>query len=346
MTDIKKLILKTDVSIRDSIETINQGRAQIALVVDNNNTLIGTVTDGDIRRGLLSGLTLETSVLEIMCEAFISTDQHCTRILAEQIMLRESITQLPILGVDGTVESIFLLNELSADRPLDNTVILMAGGEGNRLKPLTDSCPKPMLPIAGKPLLEIIIEQIIEYGFKNIVISVNYLKDQIMDYFSTGAQWGINIDYLEEPDRLGTAGALSMLSSTPQDAFLVINADVLTKVNFVDVLDFHNQRHASATVCVREHRTQIPYGVVTQDGNTVQSIDEKPLIVHQVNAGVYALSPSTLAFLREGDPCDMTELLERLLNAQHRVVAFPIHEYWLDIGNHASLDQAKGEWLT
>jgi NDP-sugar pyrophosphorylase family protein len=220
----------------------------------------------------------------------------------------------------------------------------MAGGKGKRLGQLTRECPKPMLPVRGKPILEIILEQCIEAGFRDYYLSVNHLKDQVQDHFEDGANWQVNIQYLEEHKPLGTAGALSLLPTMPDYPLLVLNGDVLTRVDYRRLLNFHSQHESAATLCVREHTTQIPYGVVRMDDITVQAIDEKPVLSHYVNAGIYILHPDLLELVPSDQFFDMPQLLEKAIERDEQVSAFPIHEYWLDIGLPETLVRAHQEW--
>ena len=224
-----------------------------------------------------------------------------------------------------------------------NWVLIMAGGRGERLRPLTDSCPKPMLLLGSRPLLEIILEGCVESGFRKFFISVNYLKNQIIDYFEGGEKWGIQIEYIQEDRPLGTAGSLALLPEFPRRPMLVVNGDVLTKVNYSDILQFHDEHRALATICVRQHETKIPYGVVKTSGVDVSGVEEKPTHAEYVNAGVYVISPSFLRLMEKGEQYDMPDLLISAIKAQNKVVAFPLHEYWLDVGHPDSLQQATGD---
>ena len=220
----------------------------------------------------------------------------------------------------------------------------MAGGQGMRLRPLTESCPKPMLRIGDKPMLEIILEQCVDSGFLKFYISVNYLKKQIIEYFGNGSRWGVDIQYLEEDKPLGTAGALASLPEQPDKPILVMNGDVLTHVNLEKLFLFHQENSASATICVSEYKTPIPYGVVFTEGAQVLSIEEKPEMSHSINSGVYVLNPELLELLSPKQQCDMPQLLTRGLKRNLSVIVFPIHEYWLDVGHKETLDQANGDW--
>jgi NDP-sugar pyrophosphorylase family protein len=222
--------------------------------------------------------------------------------------------------------------------------VIMAGGRGTRLGALTDECPKPMLRVGGRPILETIILNLREYDVGQVYVAVNYRAEMIEDYFGDGSKLGLSIDYLRERERLGTAGALGMLPARPKDSFVVMNGDVLTKVNVTQLLEFHRNSRAAATMCVRQHDFQVPFGVVAVDGNQVMGIDEKPVRRDFVNAGLYALEPSVLDSVGPGQYLDMTTLLNSLIAAGNRAVAFPVSEYWLDVGRHADFERANGDF--
>ena len=344
MKELSKYKVSPACTVREAISIIDRGAAQIALVVDHDGHLLGTVTDGDIRRALLRGEGLETPIEGVMHRDFRSLPATATEEDALKLMRREVIHQIPALDDTGRVVRLFLLEELIKPRERPNSVVIMAGGKGERLKHLTSDCPKPMLPVGGKPILEIILEQCIEAGFREFYFSVNYLKEQIQDYFGNGESWQVNIQYVEEDRPLGTAGALSLLPAMPEHPLLVLNGDVLTRVDYGRLLHFHSEHEAAATLCVREHTTQIPYGVVRMDDVTVYAMEEKPVLSHYVNAGIYLLDPGLLELVPSGQFFDMPQLMEKAMAQQHRVSAFPIHEYWLDIGLPETLDRAHQEW--
>ena len=342
--DIESLMLDSSASISDAIRTINDGRAQVALVIDATSRLLGTITDGDVRRALLRGGTLQTSVEEIMFTDFRHVNLSATENDALQLMIRHSIQHVPALDSDGRVGRLFLLDDLVSPKRRTNPVVIMAGGEGRRLRPLTNSRPKPMLKVGGRSLLEIILRNCIEAGFSDFYIAVNYLKHQIMEHFGDGSAWGIRIEYLEETEPLGTAGALSLLPEKPEEPFLVINGDVLTRVDFGLLLKFHDEHQSSASICVREHTTQIPYGVIHMENLNVLSLQEKPVLTHYINAGIYLLDPEMTELVPRDQFFDMPQLLEKALEKKLTVAAFPIHEYWLDVGHPETLEQASEEW--
>jgi len=343
--DLADYIVRPDASLREVIEIIDRGAAQIALVADAENKLLGVITDGDIRRVLLRSESLMILAKSIMVRDFRSLPSTATEKEALSFMLQETLHQIPAIDQLGRVTRLFLLEELIKPKKHPNPVVIMAGGQGKRLRPLTHNCPKPMLRVGGKPLLEIILGQCIDAGFQHFYLSVNYLKKQIKDYFGDGTRWHVRIDYLEETQPLGTAGALSLLAQKPTEPLLVINGDVLTRVDYDRLLRFHVERQVAATICVREHETQIPYGVVRMEEMSVLALEEKPLLTHFVNAGIYLLDPALLDLIPHDNFFDMPTLLEKVIQQQHPVGAFPIFEYWLDVGHLGTLERAHQEWV-
>lgn len=344
MATWKKILVLPEASIRDAIRILDESAKQIVLVVDENNRLLGTVTDGDIRRSILKGMALDEPVQSIMNPdpTVAMVDEGRESILA--VMQRTELHHLPLVDEHHRVMGLETLDDLIQPRVRDNWVVLMAGGLGNRLRPLTDECPKPMLKVGNKPLLETILENFIEYGFHRFYISVNYMADVVKSYFGDGSRWGVDICYLHEDQRLGTAGALSLLPKKPVEALLIMNGDLLTKVNFKQLLDFHFGHHAQATMCVREYDFQVPYGVVKIDEHRITRIDEKPIQRFFVNAGIYVLEPEALGLISPNTYFDMPTLFEKLIELKKETVVFPIREYWLDIGYLADYNRANGEY--
>ncbi|MAD94167.1 MAG: alcohol dehydrogenase [Rhodobacteraceae bacterium] len=342
--NLAQLQLTATATMVDAIRAIDSGNVQIALVVDHSGRLIGTITDGDIRRAILRGEATDAPVDRIMHRDFSALPANATEAEALAVMRREVLHQVPALDETGKVIRLFLMEDLIQPACRPNAVVIMAGGEGKRLRPLTNDCPKPMLRVGDRPLLEIIIEQSAAAGFQKYYLAVNYLKEQIQDYFCDGARWNVEINYLEEDKPLGTAGALNLLPEMPNEPFLVINGDVLTRIDYGRLLRFHQEQAASATLCVRNHATQIPYGVVQMDDLSVCSLEEKPTLSHHVNAGIYLLDPTLLALVPKNTFYDMPDLLMQALHQEKKVSAFPIHEYWLDVGHPHALNRATAEW--
>lgn len=340
----KEVLIRRETPILEAIEVIDKSALQIALVINNEGILLGTVTDGDIRRGILRGLSLYASVDNIMNGKPVAAleNESVDSILAT--MRITQIQQIPIVNTQGQVVGLEAMSHLMRDRERDNIVVLMAGGMGSRLRPLTQECPKPLLKVGYKPILETILENFIDYGFRKFYISVNYLADKIMENFGDGSRWGVQIDYLMEDNQLGTAGALSLLPEIPESPLLVMNGDLLTKVNFHHLLNFHKEQKAQATMCVREYDMQVPYGVVRIENNQLLNIDEKPIQKFFINAGIYVFQPAVLQLLKTEEYCDMPTLFEKLIETRQETVAFPIREYWMDIGQMSDFEKANVEF--
>ncbi|MBD3670069.1 MAG: CBS domain-containing protein [Gammaproteobacteria bacterium] len=344
MYDWRKVLIPPTATIQQAMETIDRESLRISLVVDENNLLLGTVTDGDIRRGILRHSNLETPVSEIMNRQPKTARLEDSREHIISMMEQGHHIIVPVIDSQGQVVGVETLHELIKRKRYDNWVILMAGGLGTRLRPLTNDCPKPLLQIGGKPLLETILEQFIENGFYNFYFAINYKGDMVKDYFGDGGKWGVNIRYLEEDKRMGTAGALSLLPDTPEKPFFVMNGDLLTKLNFNHLLDFHDEHDAVATMCVRTYEQTVPYGVVEIDGHKLTNIHEKPTQSFFVNAGIYVLDPDVLDHIPNDKFYDMTELVEGMIEKGSHAAVFPIREYWLDIGRMEDFESAHMDY--
>lgn len=344
MKPINKIKLTVDSTIREALRIIDSAAMQIAIVVDENDVLLGTITDGDIRRGLLDGMSLDDRVEPVMFKNPTTAKISDTKKEILKKALAKKLHQIPIVDDNNRVISIKEIEELvkSAERP--NKVVLMVGGLGTRLRPLTDDTPKPMLNVGNKPILQTIVEKFAEYGFVNIVMCVNYKSKIIQDYFGDGSDIGVNIEYVEENQRMGTAGALSLLKEKPSEPFFVMNGDLLTSVNFEHLLEYHLSNNSFATMCVREYDFQVPYGVIEIDEQRINSIVEKPIQKFFVNAGIYVLSPSVLDNIPHNTFYDMPSLFNELIEQKSKVVSFPIYEYWLDIGMMSDFEKAQKEY--
>ncbi|WP_138753685.1 nucleotidyltransferase family protein [Paenibacillus sinopodophylli] len=345
MKQIDKLLISPQASILEALHIIDKGTAQIALVVDTNQRLIGTITDGDIRRGILKGIDLKSEVNLIMKTDPITSLEADSKDIVFAKMKNYNLKQIPITDPDGKIVRLELLGEIIRHERSDNWVVLMAGGLGTRLGELTRDCPKPLLKVGSKPILEVILENFISNGFYRFIISVNYKAEMIMEYFGNGLKWGVEIIYLQENKRLGTAGALSLLPFIPDKPILVMNGDLLTKVNFQQLLDFHLDTRAKATMCVREYEFQVPYGVVKVDNYRLQSIEEKPVQHFFISGGIYVISPEVLQYIPEETFYDMPSLFDKLLQINAPTSAFPIREYWMDIGRMDDFERANSEYL-
>lgn len=344
MKNLNEIIVRQHQTLHETIQIIDASAAQVALVVDDAMKLCGIVTDGDVRRAILRGTGLQAPIREVMNAephtALISDDHES--LLAQ--MRLHGLRQLPIVDQNRTLLGIEFLEDLTRPASRENLVVLMAGGLGSRLKSLTENCPKPMLSVGDKPLLETIIDNFVAYGFHNFAISVNYLAEHITGYFGDGSRLGVRIQYLQEETRLGTAGALSLMAQQPEKPLIVMNGDVLTKVNFPQLLAFHDDHEAMATMCVREYDFQVPYGVVEMDNYRIRDIREKPVHSFFVNAGIYVLSPAAVAMIPAGRAYDMPSLFQEIIAKHQITAAFPIREYWIDIGQMADYERANGDY--
>ncbi len=336
--------LNKNQTIKEALKSIDKGAIRIAVIIDEYNKLLGTITDGDIRRALLNNAKLDTAIETIYNKnplTVLNTEDE-QKIITKAI--KNSVYQIPIVDKNGYFIDIKDIAHLLHKSKKPNKVILMAGGLGTRLKPLTEDRPKPLLQVGSKPILETIINNFSKCGFEDIIISVNYKSEMIKNYFGDGSKFGVNISYINEDKRMGTAGALSLLNNNPNEAFFVMNGDLLTNIDFVKLLDFHSFGNADATMCVREYDFQVPYGVVQTDEDKITAIVEKPVHKFFVNAGIYVLSPNVLTQIPEDEFYDMPTLFEELIKAGKSTLSFPIHEYWLDIGRMSDFEKANIEY--
>lgn len=342
MNDVRKLFISPEATIRDALRLIGERSMQLALVVDGQNRLLGTITDGDIRRGLLEDLSLDVTVTEIYHRNPIYGNEWQAPATIRRLMRKHNVRQIPIVDKQGVVVRL----ELDKSPPResftrDNWVVLMAGGLGTRLRPLTENCPKPMLSLGEKPILEHILENFVEQGFENFFISVNYMAEMVEEYFKDGSAWDVHIRYLRESQRLGTAGSLSLLPEPPDSPIIVMNGDLLTTLDFKELLNTHQSKGSVATVCVRTYDMEVPYGVIRTEKEKIVQLDEKPIVSFYINAGVYVLSSEALNII----PCDrffdMTDLVSLLIATGDKPGTFPIGGYWQDIGQKSDLEKAK-----
>ena len=334
-------IVKINTPIKVAIERLNKVGIKIALVLDDDYRLLGTISDGDFRRGILSGLSLEDTVEKIMNKNPRTVSEDAGRLEILKVMTDTKILQIPIIDKNSFVVGLHLWDDISVQAKYSNVMVIMAGGKGSRLHPQTENRPKPMLLVAGIPILEHIIKRARSQGFNHFIIAINYLGEIIEKYFKDGQKFGVKIEYLHEDVPLGTAGALSLLSSKPERAFIVTNGDVITDINYSDFLEYHTAQNAAATVAVHTYEFQIPYGVVQINGLEVESYEEKPIISSLINAGVYALEPDILDYIKEPRYRDMPEILEISRDLKKKVIVYPLHESWIDIGRPIDLEIAN-----
>ena len=345
MKDWRETLIGPTATIHQAIKAIDTSSRQIALVVDSDHRLLGTVTDGDIRRAILRGADMDAPVGDVMkVEPHVAKESDSKERLLSR-MAAESVRQFPLLDDSGRVTGLVYIDDLmSPTERRDNWVLIMAGGLGTRLRPLTDSAPKPLLQVGDKPLMETIIEGFLDYDFWQFYISVNYKTAMIKAHFGDGAKWNATIRYIEEDRPLGTAGALRLIKDRPDTPIIVMNGDLLTRINFQHLLDYHREHKARATMCVREYDFQVPFGVVRITDNRITGIDEKPLHSFFVNSGIYVLDTELIDLIPDGEFFDMTTLFEAIIAADHDTAVFPIREYWLDVGRIDEFNQANGDF--
>jgi dTDP-glucose pyrophosphorylase len=339
----KNTLISPDCSVKDALAVIDKEALRGAIVVDENEKLLGLVSDGDIRRGLLSGGTLEDSVSQVMNTAPIIASPEATKVQLVELMEANGILSIPVVD-NGIVVAFHTLHGTSSQEKINNPVFLMAGGFGTRLRPLTNNCPKPLLKVGDKPILEITLLNFIKSGFINFYISTHYMPEMIEEYFGDGSKWGVNISYVYEESPLGTGGALGLLpNNIPNLPLIMMNGDVLTNINFQKLLTFHVNENADATMCVREYEYQIPYGVIQGENGHVTSMEEKPVQLFHINAGIYVVNPSVVNKVTPKTVIDMPTLLESCIDVEDNIMMFPIHEYWLDIGRMEDYKRAQSD---
>ncbi len=333
MYDWQKVRLPVTADMQAAIEMLDREAVRIVLVVDDLGRLMGTITDGDIRRALLKRQGTETPVLQIMNDSpeTVGTDASRGEIFLK--MKRKKLLHMPVVDRSMRIVDMKMLQEQMFEPRHANPVLLMAGGFGKRLRPLTDSVPKPLLPMGDKPILEVILERCVEAGFCNFVVSTHYKAEMLREHFRDGSDWGVNIQYAHESEPLGTAGAIGLMpGNLPDLPIIVINGDLITSVDLDALLSFHNEQGALATVCVKEYDYQVPFGVVESNGTRIASITEKPVFKYFVSAGMYVLEPQAIEAIRGRGYLDMPDFLQECIDGPKGVSMFPIHEQWRDIG--------------
>lgn len=342
MINWKSVVIITDATIRDAMRVIDETALRIVMVCDNQFTLLGTITDGDIRRGLLVDCEMLDSVTKVMNMRPITAKVTDTRQQRLKRMDKDDLIALPIVDDNNCVVSLETMHQALQPEKRDNPVFIMAGGFGTRLQPLTDHCPKPMLRVGDKPMLEHLIQQFIKQGFHQFYISTHYMQELIQSHFGNGSQWDVNISYIHEQTPLGTGGALGLLpKNLPDLPLIMINGDVLTKVDFARLLDHHEQHQFDATMCVRELEHQVPFGVIESKDNLITGIVEKPTYRYHINTGIYVLSPNCVNTVQPDYKIDLPTLLEQRIKQQHRVGIFTSYDYWLDIGRMSDYQKAQ-----
>ena len=344
MSDWHDCRVSPDASIREAMEQIQQSELRIAVVTTEDDEICGVVTDGDIRRGILDDVSLETSITQVMNEDPVVARRGQDPDTIAQLMSRNRIHRVPVVDADGRVVRLETIDHLVGDKERSTPVVILAGGLGTRLRPVTEDRPKPLVEVEGVPILETLIERLSSQGFHDVYLSVNYEAGMIEDYFGAGEKWGVQIEYLREEKRLGTAGPLSLLPELPQEPVLVLNGDLLTTLNFGRLVDFHAEKLPVATMGVRRHRMEVPYGVVELDGRQVTGLEEKPTEQYFVNAGIYVLGPKAMRQVPDDTFFDMPELFQSLVDEGQDIAAYPIQKYWRDIAREEDLQQAQEEF--
>lgn len=339
----KKAKLDINSSIEDAIKSLVYSSLRIVLIVDSDDIFLGTITDGDIRRAILKGLNLRSPVAQIMNSNALIVNPQTSVDAVLQLMNLNKLLQIPIINSDRKICGLYTWDEMNSITHKSNTMIIMAGGKGSRLMPYTENLPKPMVFVNDKPMLQHLIEKASSEGFRKFILIVCHLKDQIQDYFKDGNKFGVEIEYLEEDEPLGTAGGLSLIKKYMSEPFIVSNADVITDVSYSNIIDFHNRNEADATMAVREFEWQNPYGVVELRGIDILDFIEKPIIKNHINAGIYVLSPPVCSELRNNEKCDMPDFLIHLKNKKFKVIAYPVHETWMDLGRPNDLSLANNQ---
>jgi len=343
MRDWRSVRLSPQDSLLKAMEVINRFMLGIALVVDDRERLIGTVVDGDIRRAVLRGDTLQSPVERAMKVNPVTAEIDQASEVYLNLMLAREIQQLPLVTEGNKVVGLVLLRDLHSELASGLKAVIMAGGLGTRLRPLTNAVPKPMLPVGDRPLMAHVLERLREGGIHEVVITTHYKSEMIREHFGEGSALGLNIQYVNEEQRFGTIGGLRLIREALREPFLVINCDVLTSLDFGAMRVFHSQHAAEMTVAVRKHVLTVPYGVVSVKEESVISLEEKPLIQLFINAGVYLLNPEVVGFIPDSGPFDATDLIAKLIREKRRVAAFPILEYWMDVGQPTDYEQANAD---
>ncbi len=330
--NIKKCTLNINSKIKDVINNLNQSSMQIAIINSSGGNLLGVITDGDIRRGLLRGLDLNSKISSLIKKNPIVVEKNTPIKTVEYLMKTKTLLHLPVIDKNYVTIGLYSLNDYETNEKISNPVVIMAGGYGKRLRPYTNTCPKPMLEIGGKPMLEHIILNLKSQGFKKIIISVNYLSENIISYFKNGKNLGVSIEYIKEEKPLGTIGSLAYFKNKSKKPVVVVNGDTLTNINLKEMLNFHKKNKSHATMAVKVMVNSNPYGVVKSKGLLVDNFQEKPVDKIYVNAGIYVISNSVVSFIKKNIKIDAPKFLMTLKKKRKKVIIFPAHEEWNEIG--------------
>jgi len=342
---LEKGIISPQISISDTIPILDRAGMGVLLLCEDDRRLVGVLTDGDIRRAILRRVSFEEPCITIASRNPVIAPPRVSPSEALHIMeygREHGVNHLPMVNAEGQVVDLLLRSDLITEEQIALSAVIMAGGFGTRLRPLTEELPKPMLPVGGRPLMELIIGQLRQAGIQRVNVSTHYRSKEIIEHFGDGRGFGIEINYVTEDRPLGTAGALGLMES-PSEPLLVINGDILTRVDFRAMLDFHQEQQADMTVAVQQHEFRVPYGVVEMEGVAITGVSEKPVVRHFINAGIYLLNPEVCRFIPNGQSYDMPDLISQLVAEGCRVVSFPVREYWLDIGQVEDYQKALAD---
>ena len=345
---MKKCLISESVDVREAIRAIEAGQKGIAVITNANGCLQGVVTDGDVRRGLLTGVKLKDPVTAIMNRNPTKAESSMSQSSIIELLRQSGLESFPLVDANDFVIDVILLRDLTKEKDTGkaegfSSALIMAGGEGRRLLPLTENLPKPLVEVGGMPLIERQVRRIAAAGVNRIYIAVNYLSEMIESHLGTGSQYGVEIHYLREQKKLGTAGAMSLIEEALDGPLLLMNGDVFTSIDFRYLLDFHSLHQPLITVAAIDYHVEIPYGVIKTEGSFAVGLEEKPSQQFLCNAGIYAISPDVVNQVPKNQSCNMTDLIEQSISQDSGVAVFPVHEYWSDIGTHAELDKARTE---
>lgn len=337
-----ELVIPDDGTIRDAMQAITANGREVVLVRGAGGGIVGLITDGDIRRGLLRGLTLASPCADVMTRDFFAVAPGADRAAVLDMMMARVIRHVPVVDRERRLVAIHFLRDLIGATAKPNVAVIMAGGKGTRLRPLTDNLPKPMVEVAGRPILERLVLHLVSHGVLRIYIAVNFLAERIERHFGDGSAFGCRIEYLRETTALGTGGALSLLPSTPEHPFLVMNGDQITNVDITKLLQFHAEQGVAATVAAGPHSVEVPFGVVRERARRLVEIEEKPTLHFAVNRGIYVLNPSVLGAVPENCAFPITDLFGKLIADGREVGVFYFDDQWIDVGRHEDFRRANG----
>ena len=339
--DWMRAAIHEDATIEEAIINLEMTALRVSLVVNKNEKLIGIITDGDIRRGFIKGHDLGSPVSQILNSDPVTVDVEVTTQKIVSLMEELKIQHIPVVDGSMKVRGLFVLESRPKSNSHLNRVVIMAGGKGIRMRPLTENTPKPMLLVAGKPMLEHIIERFIKQGFSEFTICISYLGELIKEYFEDGSNWDVKIEYLSEESPLGTAGSIRNLQNVGDLPFIVTNGDIISEIDMADLVGFHVEQRAVATMAIRPYEIQNQFGVVETNGNEITAITEKPIYRTHISTGVYVFEPNVVKLFPNSDVLQMPELFDHLRNLGKRTLAFHIQDQWIDVAKQDDLVETR-----